>query len=42
MGGLRGGCRAMLARANVGAGFGAGVKKSTLLKRHITSILLTN
>ena len=32
MGGLRGGCRAMPARANVGAGFGAGVKKSTLLK----------
>jgi hypothetical protein len=35
-------CRAMLARADVGAGFGAGVKKSTLLKGHITSILIPN
>jgi hypothetical protein len=42
VGGLRSRCRAMLAGADVGAGFGAGVKKSPLLKRHITSILLTN
>jgi hypothetical protein len=49
VGGLRGRGRAMLARADVGAGFvevsrvrSLRVYKSPLLKRHITSILLTN